>query len=263
MRLKRRKIKGIEAYPPNFCRTLDFIPILSLQRALEPDLQMGYLEAIVSIKPKEVMPIHREIKTNLGGTIKQDDVNRRMTKIEYGKPSLSGLTNLSQKEIFDDIITNVPIREEVPEVVLRKRICREDVPKAVEELKPLEGSDEIFHLQIARANHVHKIRKMFGLWQIQNPYQIIKNDIVDREIVPYYDPIFRRFRSVLKTEWLVTNRTGWRNLIPVMLPLHRSLCQSRWWQDIGLPHPLTGRVDHTIIKAQIYRLFRRKELVAV
>lgn len=263
IRVKRKRTRAIPAYPPNCCRTLDFIPVLSLQRALEPDLDVGYVEAVVSIKPREVIPLHREVKTKLGGTIKQDDVNRRMTKIEYGKPSPSRLINLSQKEIFSDILANVPVREEVPEVVLRRRITREDIPKESEELEPLQGSDEIYHLQIARANHVHKIRKIFGLWQLENPYRLIKSDILQKGIVGYNDPVFRRFHSVLKTEWLITNRTGWRDLVPVMLPLHRALCRPRWWQDIGLPHPLTGRVDHTIIEAQVYRLFRHKKLVAV
>jgi len=263
MRIKPIRTRGIKPYPPNWCRTLDFIPVLSLQRALEPDLDVGYVEAVVSIKPKEVIPLHREVKTKLGGTIKQDDINRRNTKIEYGKPAPSRLTSLSQREIFDDILTSVPIREEVPEVVLRRRITREDIPKEAEELKPIQGSDEIYHFQIARANHVHKIRKMFGLWQLENPYRLIKSDILEKGIVSYYDPVFKRFRSVLKTEWLITNMKGWSDLVPVMLPLHKALCRPRWWQDVGLPHPLTGRIDHTVIEAQVYRLYRHKELVAV
>lgn len=263
MRIKQIKTRGIKPLPSHCCRTLDFIPALSLQGALEPDLELGYVEAVVSIKPREVIPLHREVKTKLGGSIKQDDIDRRMTKIEYGKPSPSRFITLSQREIFDDILNSVPIREEVPEVVLRRRISREDIPKEAEGLKPVQGSDEIYHLQIARANHVHKIRQMFGLWQLENPYDLIKSDIVTRKIVPYYDPVFRRIRSVLKTEWLITNRTGWSDLIPVMLPLHRALCRPRWWQDVGLPHPLTGRINHTIIEAQVYRLDRRKELVAV
>jgi len=257
-------------YALNLPRNLDLVPVLSLQSVLEPIAQVGYLEAMVSVKPKDIgiSPVHREIPTSLGGVIKQDDVDRRVTKIEYGKLDPSKFARFSQREVLDDVIKSIPVKEEVPEVVLRQRLIIDDVPKEIENSTPLSGSEEIYHLQIARANHIHKIQKAFGLRQLQNPFSLIKQDLCNNNIVKANDPVFKRMKSVLKTESVVPNRlvknshTNER-LYFYMLPLHRALCRDRWWQDIGKPHPLTGRIDSKVVEAQVYLLDRRNALVAV
>lgn len=257
-------------YALNLARNFDLVPVLSLQSILEPRAEVGYLEAMVSVKPKEIgiSPLHRQIPTSLGGIIKQDDINRRMTKIEYGKLEPAGFVRYSQREIFDDVIKSIPVKEEVPEVVLRQRLVIDDVPKEVESFSPFSGSEEVYHLQIARANHIHKIQKAFGLRQLQNPFSLIKTDLCNNNIVSANNPVFKRMKSVLKTDWLipnglVTNSHRNNRLYYYMLPLHRALCRNRWWQDVGRPHPLTGRIDSKIIEAQVYLLDRRNALVAV
>ena len=166
------------------------------------------------------------------------------------------------------MIKSIPVKEEVPEVVLRQRLIIDDVPKEVESSSPFSGSEEVYHLQIARANHIHKIQKAFGLRQLQNPFSLIKTDLCNNNIVSANNPVFKRMKSVLKTDWLIPNRlvtNSRRNdrLYYYMLPLHRALCRNRWWQDVGRPHPLTGRIDSKIIEAQVYLLDRRNALIAV
>jgi hypothetical protein len=257
-------------YALNLPRNLDLVPVLSLQSTLDPKAEVGYLEAMVSVKPSDVgiSPLHKQMSTSLGGIIKQDDIDRRVTKIEYGQLEPLNFVRFSQREILDDVIKSIPVKEEVPEVVLRQRLIIDDVPKEVENYQPFSGSQEIYHLQIARANHIHKIQKAFGLKQLQNPFSLIKQELCGNNIVGRKDPVFKRMKSVLKTESvmpdrLINDRRRNERLYFYMLPLHRGLSQKRWWQDIGKPHPLTGRIDHRIVEAQVYLLDRRNALVAV
>lgn len=187
-----------------------------------------------------------------------------MTRVSYGTPQTFG-DEFSHQEVLDDIVasTGLELGVLIPDVAISRRGVRVDIPKEIEELEALQGKDLLFHQQTAVGNHIHKIRRTFGLWQLQNPYRIIKNELILNGVVQPNDRCFRRMKSVLKTDWVIAPPTGWRGLKNEMLPIHRAMSKNRWWQDIGLPHALTGQINHTYLDATVYQLDRRKELVAI
>ena len=46
-------------------------------------------------------------------------------------------------------------------------------------------------------------------------------------------------------------------------PLQRELGRPKWWQDLGIPHPLSGRVDSRTVRAQVYLLDKRDQIIAI
>lgn len=209
--------------------------------------------------------LKKAIKTGLGGEINTQPTNRQTTRIKYGTPSTIGL-EFTQQEILEDIIKSTGIELSsllIPDVAILRRGIKMEMPKDIENMPTLQGINELYHQQTARGNHIHKIRRMFGLWQLQNPFRLIKTDLVSNKVVGPTDPCFRRMKSVLKTDWVIAPPYGWSYLKDAMLPIHRTMAKKRWWQDIGIPHPLTGHVDHTIIDAVVYILDKRRELVAI
>jgi hypothetical protein len=181
-----------------------------------------------------------------------------MTKIVYGRPSPTSTALFTQREILGDITSTI----QLPEVVLRGRTIKQEVPRPVEEAPSLQGCDHVLSLQIAKGNYTLKLRQMFGL-PIRNPFYMIKNELVANRVVGPTDPAFKRMRSVLKTEWTIAPPHGWSDLKDCMLPLQRELCRDRWWQDTGIPHPISGRIDSRLVDAQVFLLDKRQELVAI
>lgn len=242
---------------------------MSLQTTLDRNLTLFHFEGRVSVPYKRIFPsaatLKRAIQTELGGTIDTQPSNRQMTRVRYGTPSTTGL-EFTQQEVLDDIVSSTGVELSsllIPDVAISCRGIKMNIPRELEDLQRLQGVEKLYHLQTARGNHIHKIRRTFGLWQLQNPYRLIKNDLLLHGVVSASDPCFRRMKSVLKSDWVTAPPFGWSYLKEEMLPIHRAMSRDRWWQDIGLPHPLTGQIDHTLIDATVYVLDRRRELVAV
>lgn len=188
-----------------------------------------------------------------------------MTRIRYGTPSNTSL-ELTQREVLEDIVASTGVELSsllIPDVAIVRRGIGIEIPREIEDLECLQGCERLYHLQTARGNHIHKIRRTFGLYQLQNPYRLIKNDLILHRVVRSTDPRFRRMKSVLKTDWITAPPFGWRHFKDDMLSIHRAMTRDRWWQDIGIPHPLTGQIDHRVIDAVVYILDRRRELVAI
>jgi hypothetical protein len=240
-----------------------------LQTALDRDLTLFNFEGTVSVPYKKLFPsaatLKRVIQTGLGGEIDTQPSNRQMTRVSYGTPTTFGAT-FTHQEVLDDIVASTGLELSsllIPDVAISRRGIKMGIPKEIEELEALQGKNTLLHQQTAIGNHIHKIRRTFGLWQLQNPYRMIKSELILNGVVSPYDRCFRRMKSVLKTDWVIAPPMGWRGLKTEMLPIHRAMAKNRWWQDIGLPHPLTGQINHTYLDATVYRLDRRKELVAI
>jgi len=75
--------------------------------------------------------------------------------------------------------------------------------------------------------------------------------------------MFQKDEKCIGDRLVIAPPTGWRGPKSEMLPIHRAMSKNRWWQDIGFPHPLTGQINHTYLDAIVYRLDRKKELVAI
>lgn len=250
----------IKPFPPFWPRNIDLITPLSLQSALDPDLNLFYCVGHVSVPLEKVSPQRKPIKTELGGKIERDSVHRGMTKVTYGVPRRTEV-ELPQDEILEDIISYTVPRE-VPEVVLGRRGIREEVPKEFEDIDVFQGSDEVFCMQTARGNRTRSLRRMLQL-PLSNPYYIAKEALILHGYIKPNDPRLRRMRSILVTNWIATETKGYEVIGGYGAPLQKRLVRDKWWQDTAIPHPISSRIDSRTVKAQVYILDKLDELVAI
>jgi len=251
-------------YDPEWPRNLDFLPLLGLQYVLDDDLKLYHCRTEVSVQEGRLPP--KDFKTEFG-TIKIDTTTRTKITYEFGRPESKNGIVLSPKEILDDVSSDLPVAYvgRFPDVIIKRRGVVEKIPKSLEDEKPFQGSEDVFYLQTAYGNWTHKMRGMTGL-PLSNPHNFIKADLLRHSIIKSpSDVIFRKLRSILKTNWMRTDATGYDELgRKNIFLLDKRLSGNKWWQDIGLPHPIESRIDHRLLQGNIYRLLKRRgELIIV
>jgi hypothetical protein len=166
-------------------------------------------------------------------------------------------------DIVDGLGGAVRIIGEIPDVAIKSRGVVEKIPKEVEDLPAFQGTEYFFYHQNAYANFIHKVRRAMGIRTLENPYRFMKADLLHYGILrSTSDPVLKKLRSTLKTEWVMTDTLGWIDLgDPNILALERA--RLRWWNDIGQPTPFQIPLNHLGIQGQVYRLLRRDCLVVV
>jgi len=259
-----------ESYPVNWHRKLDFLPPLGLQVAVgEADLELYYCYASVSIQEAEAPRIPREARTAFG-TLKVSPTFRNQVDYVMGRDNpRNGINPVSQREILYDITNNiggaVRILGNVPDVEIKSRGVVEKIPRELESLSPFQGSEDVYYHQDAYGNFIHRMRRATGIYALENPYRFMKNDLILSGIVrTANDPVLRKIRSTLKTQWVITDASGWSDLGDTgILTLEQSLLQKRWYADIGRPTGFQIPYDSMQAQGQVYRLLRRNCLVAV
>lgn len=247
-------------YDRKWPRILDFLTPLGLQTAVDAELELYYCEAVVSMQ-REKIP-SEPIKTDLG-VIKIDTTSRDRVVWESGSPEPMNEVAPKQKEILNNIADNLGM--EIPDIVIKRRGAVEKIPRTLEYIEAFGGVNDIFYQQTAHGNYTHMLRNRLGL-PLSNPHRIIKGELLVHEIVKSpRDPVFRRMRSVLKTDWVKTDVSGYSALGRVnVFRLEKELCADKWWQDIGLVHPVETRVNSDLFEGNIYRLLKRtEEIIAV
>jgi len=258
----------IKPYPETWHRKLDFMPPMGLQVAAgAADLELYYCHTRVTIQEPSIPRMPREARTEYG-TIKVNPMFRNAVDYEMGNPyPRNGISPIPQKEILGDIIDGlgsaVRVIGDMPDVVIKSRGAVEKIPKAVEDLPAFQGAENVFYYQKAYANFIHKVRRALGIRSIENPYRFMKADLLRYKILTStHDPVLKKLRSTLKTEYVLTDTSGWSELgDPNILALERA--RLRWWTDIGEPTPFRIPVNHMGVQGQIYRLLRRDCLVVV
>jgi len=266
----------VESFNIDMPVILDFVPLLTLQEKLDPKLELFYCDTTVSVPLGKVSGV-KPRTTPLGGVVKEGLIHRGTTDIVYGMPdptnyAVSQLDIFTQQEILQDIQAHVGI----PEAVLQVRGAIEGIPKAVEDLEVFSGCEKVLHMLISRGNRIRSLRRMTGLL-LWNPYHPIKNDLaIYRYAQSANDPVFRRMKSIQKTDWMLMwdgQRYGSPRSPSVVLPLQRGLVGQKarslgfkpteFYQDVGLPHPISGRINSRFIEARFYMLENRREVTAV
>lgn len=258
----------IRPYDPTWYRRLDFLPPMGLQIAVgERDLELYHCEISVSVKEITIPCLTRELKTEYG-EMKVNPILRNRVDYKMGKPDLSGeVYTVPQREILDDIMNNlggaVNIVGSMPDVVIKSRSVREKIPKEVEELQVFQGSEYVFYHQNAYGNFPHKVRQVLRIG-VANPYDFIKHELLTNKILKVTnDPVLKKLRSTLKTEWVVTDTKGYNSIGNLgILELEKALIKRRWWTDIGKPTSFQIPIDSGI-QGQIYQLLRRNYIVVV
>jgi len=229
---------------------------MSLQIAVgEERLSLFYFKGYVSTQSV----IARGTVPTEFGILKTVPTRRDVLEYEMGSPGPRSGIEVPQREIFDDILDNTGAS--VPDVVIKCRGVIEPIPREVEDLKLLQGSGYVFYMQRGYGSFPHLIRKRIGI-PVENPYYHIRYDLIEKGIIlTRSDPRLKRIRSVLKTEWLVTDNLGWLDLgDPGILSLELALTRRKWWTDVGKPIRI---LPPTFRSNTIYRLLRRDIVIAV
>ena len=258
----------IRPYPDNWHRKLDFMPPMGLQVAVgAQDLELFWCHTHVSVQEPTYRRMPREVQTEFGN-IKVNPIFRNVVDYTMGNPSpRNGVHPLPQKEILQDIMDGlggaVRIIGDLPDVVIKSRGVVERIPPAVEDLPAFQGAEDVFYYQKAYGNFIHRVRRALGTRSIENPYRFMKADLLRYHILKSpRAPVLKKLRSTLKTEYVITDTVGYRELgDPNILALEKA--RMKWWTDIGQPTAFQIPWDHTGIQGQIYRLLRRDCLVVV
>jgi hypothetical protein len=260
----RKRTRMIEPFPPFFPRNIDLLTPLSLQEKIDPNLELFYCRGHVSV-PLEEATGGKEVKTDLGVRIRASPIHRAKTEILFGWPRPFGGA-VSQREILEDVVANTSTRD-VPEVILENRGVIEDLPRSIQEVDPFQGYEEVLYLQHSVGNRYRSLRHMLQL-PLSNPYRIAREALILHGVVKPWDPVFKRMKSVLKTDWIGVGldkelRKGWMELEAQHLPLQRAIVRERWWQDTAIPHPISSIIDSRTVKAQVYILDKLDEVIAI
>lgn len=219
------------------------------------------------MKETSIPSIGRELKTEFG-RMKVSPIVRNRVDYRMGNPNpRNGVYPVPQREILEDIMNSlggaVNIVGDMPDVVIDSRGVVEKIPRKIEELPAFQGSEYVFYHQKAYGNFYRMARRALRI-RFANPYYFIKADLMERHILKTgREPVLKKLRSILKTEWVITDAQGYLNLGPSnIMRLERELIRRRWWTDIGEPTPFQVPVNSGI-RGQIYRLQRRNCIIIV
>jgi len=126
-----------------------------------------------------------------------------------------------------------------------------------------QGAENVFYHQNAYGNFIHRVRRSLGIRSIENPCRFMKSDLLRYHIPKSpYDPVLKKLRSALKTEYVITDTSGWSDLGDANI-LALEWARLKWWTDVGKPTAFQIPIDHAGVEGQIYRLLRGNCLVVV
>ena len=245
---------------------------LGLQEALGGgDFETHYLRGNVSYQTSR-LPTEVRRTGSLGESrIRIRKPSRNEVEYEFGQLSPIDSVITTQHEILEDIVSGLGLerREEALSISIKERLLLhriKDLPKRMQNYKPLQGTNDLYHYQSAAGDFTGVVSRSFRLPRgfIRSIPRFIRNELVQHGIVKPNDPILGKMRSCLRTEWIIPEDRGWPFLMGIMRPLHEDLTKPYWWQDVGLPTDvvITDGVI-TPLNAQMYQLLRRRHLVAV
>lgn len=257
-------MRRIKPFPDDFPRNFDFCTPMSLQDALSPEEELYSLKCKVSESIPTPSSAKREIETDLGVKIKTDARTGFLTSCEYGSKDPDGGWRVSQKEIFEDIRSHGG----VDDVVMLSRGSVHKIPEEVEDCNSFQGADEIYQQETARGNRTRKYKRTFNMY-LNNPYRIIKADLLDHSIIKYSnDPVLKKMRSILVTDYILpSNEKGYLDLYyedrdsenpyGILLKTERCLRERKFWKDTGIPKYGISNIDGTRLDVKIYSLDSR------
>lgn len=269
-------VKLPEPYPLTFPRILDFIPIHSLNATIDPAQEIFVYAGNVSV-PLSSQPKRVQQNKDHTITISQSPINRLHTAVKYGHSNNEQTT--TQEELWEDVQDIMGLDTEaestIPELTIKLRGLRNEVPYEVSDHPDIEGMEYIYQIQGSRGNRTPSYRDRFGLTHIINPTYVIKNELIERGL--WRKQYGGRLRSILRTETMLAGqghkRIGWSELFkmpvavvkgkkkhrfpPLAGSLNRALAMDKWHWDYGIPSALTGKINTWDVNAVVYMLSKR------
>lgn len=252
-------------FPMNWCRNVDFVPLLSLQAKLNEDQELFFLEGRVSVGKSTP---RKPIRTDLGITIGPSNMVRNALDFHHGSPDPNNGNWLPQKEIWGNIKEYIP---DIPDVAIETKGMIHEVPRNVMFEDPLDGAEHLFQQQSRVGNRYRRIREQTGI-PVINPHNIIRQGLLEHGVIRSNDPCLRRIRSVLSTDYILpSNGRGYNSLFPMIFRVERGLrgkiegraTGRNWWEDTAQPRYLGGTIDSMNLDVRVCRLDDRRQLIGI
>lgn len=253
----------IKPYPQDWPRLLDLITPLNIQQGIDPKAELNYYKGEVSVSMRQLTgELKPKVKTSMGISIQQDHISRKKTIIEFGTLN-DTQTRVNQKELWMNVLENTVI-DEAPTIIGKQRGIIMPVNSQLTSLDVLDGCEEVYRMETTYGHFTEVIRRRTML-PIINPCRTIRNDLALNGYLKYDDPIFRRMRSIWRTEWMVgAPRKGWSDLgIQGISDISTTLVKDKFHQDVGIPQEIKATFDSTSVQEQVYRLLKRGEMIAI
>jgi len=250
-------------FPDQYPRNVDFIPLLTLQNTLQPNLEMFRFQGIVSVsaeKAKRLVDIkHKD--TNLKIRIVRG--NRPHTLIDYpltGKLDTS-LPTTTGEEIIENIKDLTGLPELIPELVIQERGIKIKPTKSLEEIEAIQGMENLYQHETACGYHPKLVSSVLGV-RFFKPFLTMRAELVNKKILKPWEVDLRRMRSILPTDWLVGDDKGYNYFMQTgaLQPTLEALCEGKFHQDTAL---FQMRVDGIPVSNRIYLLHKRDELIPI
>lgn len=250
-------------FQDHFPRNVDFIPVLTLQNILQPDLEIFHFEGIVSVsieKAKRLVDVEDK-ETNL--KIRTVRGNRPHTKIEYpltGKIDTS-LPTVAGEEIIENVVNLTGLPELTPELVIKSRGIKKKVPKNLEDLEALHEIENLYLHESAIGYNTKLLSAVLGL-RFFKPFKTMKGELIRQKILKPWEIDLRRMRSILPTDWLTSDDKGYNYFIEkgVLQGTLEALSEGKFHQDTAL---FQMRVDGIPVNNRVYLLKKWDELIAI
>lgn len=253
----------IKPLPDRYPRNVDFIPLLTLQNTLQPELEMFRFQGIVSVSAEKARRLvdMKNKETNL--KIKIVRGNRPHTLIDYpltGKVDTS-LPTTTGEEIIENVKNLTGLPELIPELVIKERGIKRKPPKSLEGIEAVQGIENLYQHESACGYHTKLISSVLGV-RFFKPFLAMRSELVNKKILKLWEVDLRRMRSILPTDWLMGDNKGYDYFMATgsLQPTLEALCKGRFHQDTAL---FKVRVDGIPINNRVYLLKKRDELIAI
>lgn len=242
-----------ERDPTNWPILIDMLPPMAMQSTLDPRQELFSLDAII-IEHSGAIATDTRVTSDLGIRVTASQSAPNKACVSWGSTDPFDEERATQREVFTEIQDQLALED----VVIQKRGCVHPVPGAFSDQPSLQTADEMYFMQKGYANRARSLRRNLRL-QLDNPYHIIKGELMSRGYVNVgNDPLLRRIRSVIGTEWILPdNNTGYEPLLPIARPLQLHVAGTKFWQDTAVPHLIAGDINSDRMEAVLYRLSRR------
>lgn len=249
-------------YPLVFPTTFDFVPLMSFQQVVDPDLPLRQFNGSVSVLlggKRDTFP-SRDKDHEIEYTV--DTLNPQQTNVKF-----NGNSTITQKTLWNQIQDDLGADSDFTELNTAMRITEMKAPNT-----PSLGVNSFYLVQNKTGNFTGELKRRFGLQGIRNPYYEIRNDLKENGL--WRKQYRHKLRGVLKTTNMIGNDGNklvpWQNILlvpkdhrfpPEMTSLNEELINGKWWGDSGVPVRLLGNANSFDVEAVIYMLKKRRVLI--
>ena len=255
-------VSRFQFLPETYLRTFDFIPLHSVKRTVDPDLEVSLFKGEYSMQISRP-DVQRQTNKDHDLTISRKAGARNKYEVKYVAPDYHSLKDVDDLYQETRDLTGV----ESVETVIQE--MNSVIPNTV-----FDGMEKVGLYQHYRANRTKSYKKRFGLANIANPFNISRDLMVAHGL--YNLDAARRIKSHLRLENIFGvddkgRQVGHEELLTTpefMLstdqtrgrfpPVYSKACMEytdkRFWCDVGVPRRFMTLADGITIEGAVYLL---------